>query len=248
MASAFHVENRIIGQAGTAPFTVARPFSLTDGHVDPRQRVRRSCNRLARFDDLPRQFLEMGFLGSQRMRSGLRDPTGFLMQAHRIEAHGARHGLTVRKAAFGSHQGIAMPGGDFDEIAQHLVMPDLQRRDARVFAILALQCRNGAARISARLAQCVERVIVALRDVAPLGPLGRRNWHERARQRIDQSAMPAQRVGGLCHQRGHVGGLRDELLQLACAREPIPDLAQVARTSAACDHAAKCTRDVGQRT
>ena len=123
----------------------------------------------------------MCFLCRQRMRACLRDARGLLVQAERIEADRARHGLAVGKAAIRRHQLVAVLGGHFDEIAQHLVVLDLERGGAGFFAIFRLERGDRLARIARSLAQRVERVVVAARDIAALAAFGRRRGDQRAR-------------------------------------------------------------------
>ena len=61
-------------------------------------------------------------------------------------------GLAFRTV--GHRSGIA--GGDFDEIAEYIVVLDLERADAGVFGILQLQAGDDAARLVAQRPHLVE--------------------------------------------------------------------------------------------
>ncbi len=80
----------------------------------------------------------MGRFGDQRMPPRLRDAPGFLMQIDRVEAHDARQRLAMGKAAVGLHQRVGGAGGDFDMIAEHAIMADLEGGDAGLRAIFRL--------------------------------------------------------------------------------------------------------------
>ena len=60
------------------------------------------------------------------------------------------------------HQLVAVLRGDLDEIAEHVVVPDLQRADAGRFGVAHLQRGDDAARFVAQRARLVERWLVAV--------------------------------------------------------------------------------------
>jgi hypothetical protein len=109
-----------------------------------------------------------------------------------VEPHRTGHGLAVGKAAVRRHQPVGVLGRYLDEIAEHAVVADLQRGDTGLVAVFRLQRGDGAAGVARGLAQRVERVVVALGDVAALRPLGRRQRHQRAGVEVGQRAVSAQ--------------------------------------------------------
>ena len=67
------------------------------------------------------------------------------------------------KVAFsgGGEQLLAVLRGHLDEIAQHVVVADLERADAGLVRVARLQRRDHAARFIAQRARLVERGVVA---------------------------------------------------------------------------------------
>ena len=77
------------------------------------------------------QLLGMRGLGGERVAAGLDHPARFLVQLGRIEADDAGQRLAMGEAAVGAHQLVGMPRRDFDMVAEHGVVADLQRADRR---------------------------------------------------------------------------------------------------------------------
>src|SRR3546814_17307633 len=82
-----------------------------------------------------------------------------------------------------------MLGGHLDMIAEHAVMPDLERGDAGAFAILRFERRDRLAPVARRFAQRVERMIIAFGDIAALRRVDRRRLEERTGEFLDQRPM-----------------------------------------------------------
>ena len=93
------------------------------------------------------QLLHMRGLGRKRVGARLDNAARFLVKFGRVEAHHACQRLTVREAAFGRHQSVGVPGRDLDMIAEHRIVPDLERRDLRRIAIAAFERGDGAASV-----------------------------------------------------------------------------------------------------
>ena len=74
-------------------------------------------------------------------------------------------------------------------IAEHRIVPDLERRDLRRIAIAAFERGDGAASVRRSRAQRVERRVVAFGDVAALAGVDRRRFDER----LSELARPAPR-------------------------------------------------------
>lgn len=137
--------------------------------VDRRERQRCRLDRLGLGDHLAHHGLEGLELDRQRPVRGIGDLRFELGKLGRGEAHGIRHGLAMNEAGaagvgVGHRSGIA--GGHLDEVAEHVVVLDLQRLDARLFAILQLQPRDHAARLIAQRPHLVELGARALADEA----------------------------------------------------------------------------------
>ena len=61
-----------------------------------------------------------------------------------------------------SHQPLAVLGRHLDEIAEHIVVLDLEDADAGFFGVARLQCGNDTAGFIAQRTRFVERCVVAL--------------------------------------------------------------------------------------
>ena len=85
------------------------------------------------------------------------------------------------KVAFhgGAHQLVAVLGGDLDEIAQHIVVPDFQRLDLGVLGVARLQRGNDAARFVAQRPRLVERLVIMRGDEAAVAAQQRQLVGER---------------------------------------------------------------------
>ena len=180
MAAAFDLQARLLDDLRPAPAAFSRALGLSGRHIDPRQRRRRGGNRLARGDGFADQLLEMRLLRRQRMAARFGDAARFLVQRERIEAHRAGHRLAVGEAAVGRHQRIGVTARHLDEIAEHAVVPDLERGHPGLVAVLRFERGDRAARMGRDRAQLIERRIVALGDEAALAALGRRGRNEGA--------------------------------------------------------------------
>ena len=93
------------------------------------------------------QLLGMRGFGGERMRAGLDHAARFFVQFGRVEADHAGQRLAVGEAAVGRHQLVGVPRGDFDVIAEHGIVPDLERRDAGRVAVAAFERGDGAAAV-----------------------------------------------------------------------------------------------------
>ncbi|MEI4557863.1 hypothetical protein WAC31_29035, partial [Klebsiella pneumoniae] len=75
----------------------------------------------------------------QGVGTGLRYLGRDFVQFGRVEAHRARHRLAMDEAAIGLHQTIGCARGDFDMIAEHAIVTDLELGDAGPRAIVGLE-------------------------------------------------------------------------------------------------------------
>ena len=178
--------------------------------------------------------------------AGFGDPGRFLVQAERVETHRAFHRLTVSEAAIHCHQCIAVTAGNLDEIAKHAIMLDLQRADPGFLAIARFHGSDSAAGIARHFAQFIEARIVALRDEATIGSLGRRRGDERAGKQIGERAVARELRQQLVEQCGPIGFVRKPIMQPRCFLQSVADLTKVARTASASDHPPKRAADIGK--
>ena len=123
-----------------------------------------------------------------------------------------------------------MGGGCFDEIAQHVVVLDLEALHAGLADEIGLHSGDHAATLVAQPAGLVEFLVMARRDIAAVAGQKRRLGHERLVQQVDQRVMADQRGCGLAQNRarilGHQGGNRRALAQTGA------DGGQIARAAA----------------
>jgi hypothetical protein len=129
----------IRGKAGTAPIALDRALGIGSGDIQARYGLGGGGDCVAarrhRFD----QFLEMRRLGGDRMAASLGDPRRLFVQLGRVEPDHARQRLPVGEAAVRRHQRIAMLGRHLDMIAEHAIVPDLERGDPGFRTIAGLK-------------------------------------------------------------------------------------------------------------
>ena len=217
------------------------------GDVEAREHVAARGDRFAARDGGVGQRFEMRQLGGDGVNARLRHAARRLVQIRRVEADDPRERLAVGKARFGCHQRIGMFRRHLDMIAEHAVVADLERGDAGAVAILRLQRGNRLAPVARGFAQRVERMIIALGDIAALRRIDRRRFDQRAGQLVDERAMTVESRQQPREQRRQAGTLRQALAQQPRAAQRIAKLGEVARPPAPRDEAAERTPRVGQR-
>src|SRR3546814_14902018 len=98
------------------------------------------------------------------------------------------------------------------------IVADLERGDAGAVAILRFERCNRLAPVARGSAQGVERMIIALGDIAALRGVDRRGFNERARQLVDKRAKAGESREQAREQRGLVGTPREPLAAKPRAR------------------------------
>ena len=141
---------------------------MAGGDIDPRQRRGGSADRRGCGQGQRRQLLHVRRFSGQRMSPGFDHPPRLLVQLWRVETNDAGERLAMREAAVGRHQSVGMPRRDFDVIAEHGIVPDLERRDSGQLAVPVLERGNCPATIRRGRPQGIERGVIALGDVAAL--------------------------------------------------------------------------------
>ena len=171
-------------------------------------------------------------------------PARLGMQVGRIEPHHPGQGLAVGEAAVRHHQPVGVARGDFDMVAEHRIVPDLQRRDPGRVAILCLQRRNRPPPVAARAAKSVQCGVIPLGDITALGRVDRRLGHQRDPQPVGQPRMPAQiRQQRTKQWRTLLFSLK-LFPQLRRAPQPVAQLGQVPRSPAARHQPAQRPRQI----
>ena len=231
--AATDLEARFVGELRPGPSAFGGAMGMACRDVDPRNGVRRGGDLRSGGDGQSAELLGVRGFRSKGAASGLDHLCGFLMQLGRVESHHAGQSLAVGEAAIGRHEAVRVLCGDLDMIAQHGVVPDLQGRDTRRVAITAFERRDRAAAVGCRIAQRVERRIIAVRDVAALGRVDRRRGNERAGELVDQRAMSAELRKQAFEERGAIR-LRLELtLKRDRSTQPVAEERKVARAAPA---------------
>ena len=123
-------------------------------------------------------------------------------------------------------------------IAQHAIMADLERGNARLLAILGFQCGDRAAAVACHPAQFVQRRIIAISDIAAIRRLGRGGRHQRARQRIDQRAMAIERGQQPRQQQRRIRQMPQPFAQQPRFAQTVTQLPQIAGRAAPDRHPA----------
>ena len=102
------------------------------------------------------------------------------------------------------HQLVAVLRRHLDEIAEHVVVPDLEDADAGVFGVARLQRGDDAARFVAQRARLVERGVVAFAHEAAValegGQFGGERRGQFGRQHAVGRAAGLHRVGDFRRQ------------------------------------------------
>ena len=199
--------------------------------------------------DHHREALEDLQLEAERAVAGVRN-LGFDL----AEFGGREAGLTGQRLAVDEggverrrHQLVAVLRGDLDEVAEHVVVADLQALDAAIVGVARLHRGHHEARGVAQIAGLVERGLEAFADEAAVALLQRQLVGECAGKSAGQVARrPAQRV----HRRRDVGR------QVADRAEPRQHLVggehavakgcEIARAAAADREPRQCARHVGR--
>ena len=124
-----------------------------------------------------------------------------------------------------------MGRGAFDEVSQHVVVLDLQRRNPRVRDKLLLHTGNHAAAFVAQLARGVEVGVMAGGDETAVAHHQRGLGHQGVIQQVDEVAMTLQPFGGFAQQVGQIL-LRQGLVQSLSFDQTVADRGKVAGAAA----------------
>ena len=141
---------------------------------------------------------------------------------------------------------LAVLRGDVDEIAEHIVVPDLQRLHAGRFGVAHLQRGDDAARFVAQRARFVERRLVAAADETAVAAERRQFVGQRARQfGGDGGIGAAQRRDGFGDIARHVRQRREPRGKFHRGANPVTNRGEIARPAAADHDARQGARQIG---
>ena len=145
------------------------------------------------------------FLDLERLRSRREDAAFEVAQFGGGEAQRVGCRLPVDEALGARQHLLGMGRGGFDEIAQHVVVPDLERADPGFGGVLGLHAGDHAAPLVAQAPCLVEAGVEALRDEAAVACEVRRLGHQcRVEQRVKR-LEPGQRRKRLAEKPGDRG-------------------------------------------
>ena len=126
MPSAVDFEAGLVKHFGPCPIAFDRAFGQGGADIDACQSRCGSRDSFASGDHFADQFFEMAIFCRERMGACFGDAGRFFVEAERVETDRTGHGLAMGKSAVRRHQLVTVFRGDFDEIAKHLVMLDLE--------------------------------------------------------------------------------------------------------------------------
>ena len=141
-----------------------------------------------------------------------------------------------------SHELFAVLRRDVDEVAQHIIVPDLQRADAGGFGVAHLQRGNDAAGFVAQRTRFVEHRFVAAAHEAAVAAERRQFIAERPRQLGGNGAIrTAQPFDRLFEVAGNCSERRQPSRKFRRGENAVADSGKIARSAAADDK--MCIRD-----
>src|SRR6185503_18865064 len=132
-----------------------------------------------------------------------------------------------------------------DVIAEHRIVPDLERRDAGRIAIAAFERGDGASTVRRSFAKRIERSIEAFGDVAALRGIDRRRFYQSRAQAVDQSRMAAEARQQVVESSWRLRFLLKLASQGGGTRQAVPKQRQIARTSASGSQPRQRPREIG---
>ena len=145
------------------------------------------------------ELAEDALLDLQRPAAGVDDAAFQLGERHGGEAHRVGQGLAVDEALAQRRRQhpLGVARGDFDEIAEHVVVADLQRVDAGLGGVVGLHAGNHAAALVAQLARLVERGVMPGGDKAAVAGQDRRLRHQGGVEQGDDLVVTFHPGGGV---------------------------------------------------
>src|SRR6476646_6990742 len=144
MPAAFDDESMAIVDLRPCVVTLGSKLSKRTGHIETSKCLGTILNVGALRDHAGRKPLEDLQLQSER---ALGSAGNFCFEFAEVgggKANLAGEGLAVDEGCveWCRHQPLAVLGGDFDEIAEHVIVLDLEDTDARVLGVARLQARD----------------------------------------------------------------------------------------------------------
>ena len=201
MAAAFDDETMTVVDVRPRVIALGGKMRERAGDIEAAERLGAFLDRGALRDDAGSEPLENLEFEPERAVGGAGDLGFQFAQFGGGEAHLAGQRLAVDEGRVErrGQQLVAVLGGDLDEIAEHVVVPDLERADAGFLGIARLQGGDHAAGFVAQRARLVEARVVAFAHEAAVALEGGQFGGERRGKFGGQHAVRAaaglQRVG-----------------------------------------------------
>ena len=126
MPARVYLQARLVGELRRSPAALGRTVGVRGGDIDAGDRLRRRGDLRCAGNGERGQILGVRGFGGERVRARLDDPARFLVQLRRVEPHDPRERLAMGEAAVRRHQFVGVPRGDFDVVAEHRIVADLQ--------------------------------------------------------------------------------------------------------------------------
>ena len=163
MPAAFDGKSERAIDLGPHIIVVDREFRQRGRDVEQREGMRRGAQIVARRRHPIIEPVEDFQFQPERAVAGIGDPGFDLAEFGGGEADLAGQGLAVDEGRIQrrGHQPVAVLRRDLDEIAEHIVVADLETLDAGVFGVARLHRGDDEARGVAQIAGLVERALIA---------------------------------------------------------------------------------------
>ena len=149
------------------------------------------------------------------------------------------------------HQPVGVAGRHLDEVAEHVVVADLEAIDAGLAGVSGLQVGNVAPAFVAQHQKLVQRLVVALGDEAAFTSERRKLRLQGAFQMIDQDLVqaeialaPGQALGQALGQVAQTGIVQGRA-QRRCGRQTLGDGRQIAGSAVAQREPVQRPPDIG---
>ena len=212
------------------PVLAPRQIGQGAGQIQVRQGPRRGADPGRTVQNgLPQHGIEPLF-NLKRMATGIEDAGFHLGQIRRGEPQLVRRGLAVTehiRQGFRQHP-LGMGGGDFDEITQHVVVLDLQRRNSGLPCIIRLHPRDDRPPLIPQAAHLIQFGVIPRRDEAAIPHQKRRFRDKGLSQQIQQLPMATQIGCRLREQRWQFLPI-DQPRDAVCLLQSVADRRQIAR-------------------
>ncbi len=210
MAPALDAEGAGIVHLRLGPVARAGEDGESQAQVELGQPQRQPRQRGRGVQNLRPQVREQAFLDLQRLAAGVEDARLDLGQLDGGEAQLVGGGLAMDEGVRQRRlqHPVAVCRRRLDEVAQHVVVLDLEARDAGLLRVIRLHARDHAASFVSQLPRLVQRGVVPRGDEAAVADQQWRVGHQCCGQRVAQGVEARQRLARLDQHVGQVGAVQ----------------------------------------